>query len=192
LGTAETVHLDPGDIVFVAASTGDPTKDAHVLIQNADGVVVASSITGPYIALNYEADYQWSFGKPLPSDAFSVIIENPRTQSVRIEVDFSIDVGYCESAPMPTATSIPSPVESVPLIPGCNPVASTYPDNTPIGDIVNAVSSPSVSIWKFGQDAWWYGYSSDYPGIGDLTELDRLDVVFICVGHSATFTRPLI
>jgi hypothetical protein len=38
----------------------------------------------------------------------------------------------------------------------------------------------------------WMGWSPAFPEASDLTQVDRLDVVFICVGGAATFTRPVI
>ena len=75
----------------------------------------------------------------------------------------------------------------------CNAVITTYPDNTPIATIVDAVTPPETAewLWRFEGDTW-RGWSPAFPQASDLTEVDRLDVVFICVGGSATFTRPTI
>ena len=85
-------------------------------------------------------------------------------------------------------------MEWVPLQCGtCNPNATTYPDSTPIGTIAASVVPPGEleSLWGFEGDTW-RGWSPAFPQASDLTEVDRLDVVFICVGGSATFTRPVI
>jgi len=37
----------------------------------------------------------------------------------------------------------------------------------------------------------WAGYSPQFPVASDLTQVDRLDVVFVCVDADATFTRPV-
>jgi hypothetical protein len=75
----------------------------------------------------------------------------------------------------------------------CNPNATTYPDSTPIGTIADSVAPPGEleSLWGFEGDTW-RGWSPAFPEASDLTQVDRLDVVFICVGGSATFTRPVI
>jgi YVTN family beta-propeller protein len=104
--------------------------------------------------------------------------------------------------PAPTPTACP-PAPAPPPADGtewvalqcgtCNPNATTYPDNTPIATIAGAVTPPETveSLWGFEGDTW-RGWSPRFPAISDLTQVDRLDVVFICVGGSATFTRPTI
>jgi len=75
----------------------------------------------------------------------------------------------------------------------CNPNATTYPDNTPIATIAGSVAPPGQleSLWGF-EGGVWRGWSAEFPEASDLTQVDRLDVVFICVGGSAAFTRPVI
>lgn len=97
----------------------------------------------------------------------------------------------------PTPPEPSGPTEDVPLQGGCNPVASTYPDGTPIATIADAVTPPGIldSVWEF-EGGIWVGFSPLFPEVSDLTEKDFLDVVFICVGGSgpgaATFTRPVV
>lgn len=101
----------------------------------------------------------------------------------------------------PTATSTPGPLEAtedVHLRGGvCTPVFTTYPNGTPIPTIAGAVSPPGMLqvLWDF-ESGTWMGYSPLFPEVGDLTEVNFLDVVFLCVGGSgpnaATFTRPLV
>jgi hypothetical protein len=83
----------------------------------------------------------------------------------------------------------------VPLLPGCNAVSSTYPDGTPIATIAGAVSPPEAlrTIWQFEAGAGvWLGYSPQFPEASDLTQVDLLDVVWICVRTAATWERPVI
>jgi hypothetical protein len=83
--------------------------------------------------------------------------------------------------------------EVVALVAGCNPVAITYPDATPIETIASAVSPPEIliSIWEFDMGVW-LGYSPQFPEVSDLTHKNFLDVAFLCVTASGTFTRPEI
>ena len=84
----------------------------------------------------------------------------------------------------------------VAVVVGCNPIAMTHPDGTPIETIAGCVS-PAValiSIWKFDNPAGgWLGYSPVVPPeVNNLAEVNRLDAVFVCVNAPGTFTRPLI
>jgi len=106
-------------------------------------------------------------------------------------------------APPPTPSPPPPPpppgdTEDIPLEDGtCNPVASTYPDATPIATIAGAVAPPNLleGLWEF-DGVTWLGYSPHFPAASNLTQMNQLDVVFICVGGSgpgaAMFTRPVI
>jgi len=72
-------------------------------------------------------------------------------------------------------------------------VASTYLDHTPIGTIASRVGRAGIltSIWKFNLGAW-LGYSPQFPQVSDLTEIDFLDAVFICVNSPGDFVRPIV
>ncbi len=97
--------------------------------------------------------------------------------------------------PVATATPTAPTMESVALVAGCNPVASTYPDDTPIATIGGAVSPSGIliSIWWFDTStSRWLGYSPQFPAASDLTAVDRLDAIFICVSSSGTWSRWLI
>ncbi len=93
----------------------------------------------------------------------------------------------------PGATPTPGGVETMALIAGCNPVAWTGSDDTPIADIDGAVSPSDilVALWSL-EGGVWLGYSPQFPDVSDLQEMDRLDVVFVCVSTGGTFSRPLI
>jgi len=101
------------------------------------------------------------------------------------------------STPVPgaaTATPTTGPMESVTLVGGtCNPVASTYPNGTPVTTIAGAVTPPSalISVWAF-QAGTWLGYSPQFPQASQTFNVDRLGVAFICVSSAATWSRPLI
>jgi hypothetical protein len=96
----------------------------------------------------------------------------------------------------PTATATVGAMESITLVGGtCNPVASTYPDNTPITTIANAVSPSGIliSIWWFNPGtASWLGYSPQFPQASDLTSVDRLEAIFICVSSAGAWSRPIV
>ena len=131
---------------------------------------------------------------------------NPATNRVYVANYNNNTVSVIEdSAPAPTPTATPTAkpmpppaaTEEVALQGGvCNPVATTYPDNTPIATIAGAVSPSGVlqTLWEF-EGGVWQGWSAAFPQASDLTETGFLDGVFICVGGSgpgaATFTRPV-
>jgi len=87
-------------------------------------------------------------------------------------------------------------MESVTLVGGvCNPVASSYPNGTAIATIANAVSPSGIliSIWKFEPSSGaWLGYSPQAPQASNLTQVNRLDAIFICVSSAGSWSRPLI
>jgi len=86
--------------------------------------------------------------------------------------------------------------ECVALVAGCNPVAVTFPDDTPYQTIADAVSPPEilVSIWEFDAGAVvWRGCAPNVPPeVCNLTEMDFLDVAFLCVNAPGVFCRPEI
>ena len=99
-----------------------------------------------------------------------------------------------------TATRTPTTgaMESVSLAGSvCNPVASSYADDTAIATIAGAVSPSGilVSIWWFDSATLrWLGYDPLHPANppSDLTSVDRLDAFFICVSATGTWSRPVI
>ena len=100
--------------------------------------------------------------------------------------------------PPPQPAPAPGATEQLALQGGaCTPAATTYPDATPIATIAGAVAPPGVleSLWEF-DGVTWLGYSPQFPAASNLTQMDRLDVVFICIGGSGpgagTFSRPVI
>ena len=95
--------------------------------------------------------------------------------------------------PLATPTPLPPGMEAVDLAAACNPVAATYPNATPVQTIAGAVGPAGnlQALWEFGGNAW-LGYSPAYPQASDLTAMDFLDVVFICVGGPGSFARPIV
>jgi parallel beta-helix repeat protein len=97
------------------------------------------------------------------------------------------------ATPTETPTATPGGVQTVPLTAGCNPVAWTGSDNTPVATIGSAVSPAGivVSVWEL-EAGVWAGYSPLYPEASQAFNVDRLGVVFICVSTPGTLTRPAI
>ncbi len=97
------------------------------------------------------------------------------------------------TGPAATPTPLPPGMEAVTLVAGCNPVATTYPDNTPAQTIASNVGPAGslTSLWEFDQGTW-LGYSPEFPEVSDLQKKDFLDVVFICVATPGAFVRPVV
>lgn len=85
--------------------------------------------------------------------------------------------------------------ESVDLLPGCNPIAVTWPDATAIETVVEAVAPAEAldAIWKFDPESGqWQGHSPAAPEASDLLSVNTLDAVFICMNAKGTMDRPVI
>jgi hypothetical protein len=97
-----------------------------------------------------------------------------------------------------TATPTTGAMESVTLAGNaCNPVASSYADATAIATIASAVSPSGIliSIWWFDSATLrWLGYDPLHPANppSDLTLVNRLDAIFICVSSAGAWSRPVI
>jgi hypothetical protein len=126
---------------------------------------------------------------------------NPTTNRVYVANAADDTVSVIEDVPvMPPANSTPAPPRTTEVVPlqgsVCTPVASTYPDSTPVATIAAAVAPSDLleGLWEF-DGATWLAYSPEFPQASNLTETNQLDVVFICVGGSspsaAMFTRPV-
>ena len=87
-------------------------------------------------------------------------------------------------------------LESVALVEGCNPVASTWPDGTTADTAADKVAPAEAldAIWKFDPASGaWQGFSPTAPAaVSDLASIDMLDAIFICVNAPATWSRPVI
>jgi hypothetical protein len=98
--------------------------------------------------------------------------------------------------PISTPTPLPPGMEVVALVSGCNPVAATWANGTAIATVAGAVAPPEAleAIWKFDPaTGTWKGYSPSVPAaVNDLTSVDQLDAIFVCVNAAATIGRPMI
>ncbi len=134
------------------------------------------------------------------------VAASPVTNLVFVANAFDDTISVIEDAPAAAPPPQPAPPVPAPAGPteqlslqgsACTPVASTYPDATPIATIAGAVTPTGVleSLWEF-DGVTWLGYSPQFPAASNLKQMDRLDVVFICIGGSGpgagTFTRPVI
>jgi hypothetical protein len=86
--------------------------------------------------------------------------------------------------------------EALDLLPGCNPIVSTWPDETATETVAGTVAPAEAldGIWALNPEGTaWLGYSPTAPeGVNDLVSLNQLDAFMMCVNASATVTRPVI
>src|SRR3989304_5570775 len=169
----------PTDLVYVA----NPIEGSVSVISEVTNEVVDTvGVGGAPLGVS---------GNPVPN---RIYVTNNADDTVTVIEDPP------EGAPPPPLPPPPGPVgetEDVPLQGGvCNPVATTYPDNTPTGTIAGAVTPAGMveSLWQF-EGGVWRGWSAEFPAASDLTAEGFLDVGFICIGGSGpnapTFTRPV-
>jgi hypothetical protein len=180
-GLLSTVTLRPGPvgngdpkIGFVCAALADPLAEDIPVGNVAPCVSPVTPTAGPSETPEPSA----TPGGPSPTPGGPTATPSPTATP---------------AGPTPTPTPLPPGYEAVDLAAGCNPVASTYPDATPIGTIAAAVGPAGNlnALWEF-EGGVWLGYSPAYPEVSDLTASDLLDVVFICVTGPGSFGRPIV
>jgi PKD repeat protein len=135
--------------------------------------------------------YRWNFGDgqidfgPVVSHTYQAA----GVYIVALTVNFADgSVGSGET----TATiAAPLPARSLSLFSGCNDVSLTFPDGTAATSLAAAVSGGAlVSIWKQTGPTSFAGW---FPGAGtpsDLTTVNRLDAVFICLQGAGSLNEP--
>ena len=189
----------------------NPTTN-HVYVTGYTNVAVIDGATNSLVATIPAGRYTWGAvaANPITSLVYVGVWEGGGGGGVLSSLQVIDDSPGAAPPPAASPTPVPAPTptacpparapppgdgtEHIPLQCGrCNPVATTYPDNTPIGTIADSVAPPGEleSLWEL-EGGVWMGWSLRFPGASDLTQVDRLDVVFICVGGSAAFTRPVI
>ena len=89
--------------------------------------------------------------------------------------------------------TLPAPGATKALYEGCNNIALTFPDRTPVGHphpgwttqtVIDAVqpSSALQSIWRYDASlSQFFGFSVAAPQASDLLTVFFLDAVWICV-----------
>ena len=129
-------------------------------------------------------------------EPFAYFTLYPTFTAVETGVDVTIT---CALASDPDVTAVATarigtPEETVDLLPGCNPVSSTWADGTDIATVVDGIAPEDAlsAIWAFDPDTGWLGYSAEFPEQSDLASVDRLQAFFICVDADATVSRPVI
>lgn len=94
-----------------------------------------------------------------------------------------------------TTSTVPPAIEQLLLMPGCSNVVLTWPQQTPLDLVARAVSPEGAleAIWKFdAAQERFFAFSPQAHQASDLTLVDRLDAVFICVRMPGMLTRPIL
>ncbi len=94
-----------------------------------------------------------------------------------------------------TATRTSQNTEAVTLSLGCNNVSLTWPNNTSSATVAAAVrpSGTLTAIWRFdAARGRFVGFAPLFPREGDLSEVSRLDAVFLCMSGPGTLMRPAL
>jgi hypothetical protein len=104
-------------------------------------------------------------------------------------------VGILIADPPPTAAPMPAEIEGVELGAGCSNVTLTWPDGTPTGAVARAVTPPAalVALWRYdAAQRRFLAFSPRSAQASDLTTVNRLDAVFICMEAPGTLIRPAV
>ena len=95
----------------------------------------------------------------------------------------------------------PIPLRVVDLAVGCNNVALTYPDGTPVGVVVGSINPQGAmyAIWRLnaspptpGAGPTYEGFAPAAPEASDLQGVNFLEAVFLCVSVPSTITMPAV
>lgn len=85
--------------------------------------------------------------------------------------------------------------ETVQLSSGCNNISITWPNGTATSVVAQAISPATalIAIWRFDNaDKRFTGYSPIPNAPNDLTTVNRIDAVFVCMNAAGSLTRPAI
>jgi len=103
--------------------------------------------------------------------------------------------------PQPDIFPPPEPLRIVSLAVGCNNVALTYPDGTPVSVVVGSINPQGAmyAIWRLNMTPVspatgpaFEGFAPAAPQASDLQGVNFLEAVFLCVSVPATITMPAV
>jgi hypothetical protein len=191
LTAPDLVGINGADFtVAVVDQDGRPVGDETVqcTVDPAGGALTILNQTGTTGAVTSDEPGQVTF--TLVPTGIDVVAGEELTLTCVLDRDHSV------SATASVTLSSTPDMESVALVEGCNPVASTYGDGTAIATIAGGVTPAEAldAIWNFDPaTGMWQGYSPSAPaGVSDLTSVDQLDAIFVCVNAASTWSRPVI
>ena len=123
---------------------------------------------------------------PQASDLLSVNL----LDAVFICLDANADISMPSVSPDPSGTPLSTDLSS-----GCNPIGLTYPDGTAPSQVAGAITPPDVfeSIWRLDNATGTFqAYVAAAPQASDLTSLQFLDAVFLCMAGPGSVTMPAL
>lgn len=206
----------------VAASTGTSGSGASggsggSTTSTSSGVVTANGLTvnpgGPYTGsagtpVTFTASatttnsgatvtsYVWSFGDGTSGTGQTTTKTYNTNGTYTVALTVTDSTGAVVTATTTVAITGTGGLRTVSLVPGCNNVSSTFPDNTPTGTLINGISPQSalISVWRLADPAAgrYRGYFPGATQASDLPTINRLDAIFICVTAAATLSEPTI
>jgi hypothetical protein len=187
----ENIGVEGGEFtVAVVDQDGRPVggETVECTVEPADGALVVMPQTGTTSSMHSEDP--GSLTMTLVPTGASVVAGEDLTLTCVLDRDRSV------SASATVALSTVPGLETVELPAGCFPVGSTWDDDTDIATVAGAVEPTGAlqAIWVFdAATGTWLGFSPDAPaGVGDLTSVDRLEPLFICMSEPGTVGRPVI
>lgn len=120
----------------------------------------------------------------------------PARETVTAQPGAFVPLDLTVTAPIP-ALSIPptGTTDILALFPGCNNIVTTWPDTTPISGVAGSVSPTGglLAIWRYDAVLGRFlGYAPQAVRVSDLSTVNRLEPVFICMSTSGTIARPIV
>jgi hypothetical protein len=176
--------------VMVVDQDGRPVGDETVecTVEPADGALVTIPQTGTTGSV--QSQDPGSLTITLVPTGRSVASSQQMTLTCVLDRDRSI------SANATIGLSTTPGVEAVNLPAACSLIGSTWDDGTAVTAVATAVTPAGAlkAIWSFDPaTGTWVGFSPGAPvGANDLTTVDRLEPLFICMSEPGAVGRPVL
>jgi hypothetical protein len=120
----------------------------------------------------------------------------PARETITAQPGAFVPLDLTVPAPIPPLSLPPTgTTEVLALFPGCNNIVTTWPDSTPVSAVAGAVSPTAglLAIWRYDAAlVRFLGYAPQAVSASDLSVINRLEPVFICMSTSGTLARPIV
>jgi hypothetical protein len=187
--------VPPGSIVLFEP-VPRPQVGSGLRVQNSSMQAATVSYDGQTLAIELPAGFAVRVGRAaeLPSPLPCVLVDNqPNVVRCSIRgptfprgefVSFTAE-----------STSAHAASARVTLVAGCTNLALTWPDGTPVATVTAGIDPASalIAIWRLDAAVGRFLGWSPIPGApSDLTTVNRLDAVFVCMREAGTLMRPAV